>query len=452
MAQVTRSTIAPLHDKISVTVSKEDFLPSFEKSLKQNAKNANVPGFRKGHVPAGMLKKMYGPSIYQEEVLRAASRELENYMRSEKLAIFAQPMALPMEKEQTLDMNNPGDFTFDFEVGLKPEFEVPALSNGHVLTRYKVAVTDEMVDEQVARMRQQLGEMSHPEAIETEEDVVYFETGVADQQGNTERPVLISRLPEAVRAKLMGKKAGDEITINPTADFTDENERRTFAAEILNTEDLEGDHTAKIGKAGRIQPAEVNEGFFAQVYPKDTPADEAAFRQKVREDLQREYDHVASERMNNEIFETLVHTTPIELPKDFLKRWMQSGGADDKPKTAEQVEADFPQFEHSLKWSLISDKLIGENDVKVDLEDIRNDMKGRLMGYFGIDDVEDAPWLDGYMKQMEKDEKSMNETYQNLLFGRLFETLRGKMASEEKEISHTEFAELPAPGAAHHQH
>lgn len=452
MAQVTRSSIAPLHDKISITLSKEDYAPSFEKSLKQHAKNANVPGFRKGHVPAGIIKKMYGPSIYQEEVLRAASQELENYMRQEKLSIFAQPMALPMETPLNLDMNNPGEFTFDFEVGLKPEFEVPALRNGHVLPRYKVTITEEMVDEEIKRMTQRLGQMEHPETTENEEDVVFFETGVPDQNGNTERPVLISRLPEGLRAKFIGVKAGDEVVINPAADFADENERSTFAAEILGTEELEADHTAKIAKVGRITPAAVDENLFAQVYPNNTPADEAAFREKVRENIQSEYDRVAAERLDSEIFETLVHTTPIELPKDFLKRWMEQGGADDKPKSAEQVEAEFPQFEHSLRWSLISDKLIGENKIHVGIEEIRNNIKERLQGYFGIEDMEDAPWVEGYMKQAEKDEKMMNETYQNLLFGRLFEALRGKVATEEKEISDKDFFALPSPGAAHHQH
>ncbi|RYD53296.1 MAG: trigger factor [Sphingobacteriales bacterium] len=452
MAQVTRSTIAPLHDKISVTLSKEDYLPGFEKSLKQQAKNVNVPGFRKGHVPAAMLKKMYGPAIYQDEVLRTAGQELENYLRAENLAIFGQPMALPSQTQQSIDMANPGDFTFDFEVGLKPEFDVPSLTNGTVLTRYKVDVTDEMVNDELKRMSQRFGKMEHPDVSETEDDVVFFETGVADQQGSTERPVMISRLPEALRAKFIGAKAGDELTINPATDFADAGEASTFAKEILNTDQLEGEHTAKVSKIGRIDLAPVDEALFAQVYPKDTPADEAAFRTNVREDLQREYDRIAGERMDSEIFENLVHTTPIELPKDFLKRWMQNGGAEDKPKTAEQVEAEFPQFEHQLKWSLISDKLIGDNGVQVGIEDIRKDIKGKVMSYFGVEDLDDAPWMDNYMKTVEKDEKMMNETYQNLLFGQLFEKLRGKFATEEKAIGEKEFFALPRPGAAQHQH
>ncbi len=452
MAQVTRSNIAPLHDKISITISKDDYMPSFEKTLKQQAKNANIPGFRKGHVPTGMVRKMYGPAIYQDEVFRTVSKELEDYMRREKLALFGQPMGLPIEGGLSFDVNTPGDFTFDFEVGLKPEFEISALNNGHVLPRYKVAVTDEMVNEEIKRMTQRLGQMEHPETSENEEDVVFFETTMPDQNGNTERPVLIGRLPENLRAKFIGVKAGDTVTVNPATDFADENERSTFATEILGTDELEADHTATIAKIGRITPAAVDENLFAQTFPNETPADEAAFREKVHQGLQSEYDRVANERLDSEIFETLVHTTPIELPKDFLKRWLEQGGGEDKPKSAEQVEAEFPQFEHGLRWSLISDKLIGENGIHVGIEDIRNDIKERLQGYFGFEDMEDAPWMEGYMKQVEKDDKMMNETYQKLLFGRLFDTLRNKVATEEKAIDEKEFFALPHPGAAHHKH
>ncbi len=395
---------------------------------------------------------MYGPTIYQDEVLRVASQELENYMRAEKLRVFAQPMALPPETQQTIDMTNPGEFTFDFEVGLKPEIQVNALKNGNVLTRYKVPVTEEMIDDELKRMTQRFGKMEDLETLETEEDVVFFDNDVADQNGSKDRSVLVSRLPEALRKKLIGGKAGDEVSVDIAGDFKEDNERRAFAREILNTEDLAGTHIAKIAKAGRINAAPIDENLFAQVYPKDTPADGTAFRNKVREDLQREYDRIAGERMDNEIFETLVHTTPIELPRDFLKRWMQQGGTEDKPKSLEQVEAEFPQFEHQLRWSLISDKLISEHGVNVGIEDIRNDIKGRVMGYFGVEDLEDAPWMDSYVKSMEKDEKMMNETYQNLLFARLFQKLRGTVATEEKEVSEKEFFALPSPGAAHHQH
>src|SRR5690606_8427608 len=125
MATVTRENIGTLHDKITVKLSKEDYWPSFEKSLKQFAKQANVPGFRKGMVPAGMIRKMYGQSIFGDEVIRTAGRELEDYLKKENLKIFAQPMITANEEKINLDMNQPAEVDFSFEIGLKPDFEIP---------------------------------------------------------------------------------------------------------------------------------------------------------------------------------------------------------------------------------------------------------------------------------------------------------------------------------------
>ena len=149
MATVTRENIGNLHDKLTVKLAKDDYWPSFEKTLKQYAKNANVPGFRKGMVPSGMVRKMYGQSIFTDEVLRSAGRKLEEYLGSEKLSIFAQPMILPNEQPSTLDMNNPADVDFAFEVGLKPDFQIPSLNGKTKLSRYKISVSDKMLDDEI---------------------------------------------------------------------------------------------------------------------------------------------------------------------------------------------------------------------------------------------------------------------------------------------------------------
>src|SRR4249919_67185 len=146
MATVTRENIGLLNDKLTVNLAKEDYLPSFEKSLKNYAKNANIPGFRKGMVPSSLVKKMYGQSVFTEEVLRTVEKELNEYMNNEKLDIFAQP--LPFENDsRMLDMNNPGDYAFAFEIGLKPELDINV--NELQGTFYKIKVTDEVIEDEL---------------------------------------------------------------------------------------------------------------------------------------------------------------------------------------------------------------------------------------------------------------------------------------------------------------
>jgi trigger factor len=147
MANVTREPISSLHEKINVTINKEDYLPSFQRSLKDYSKKANIPGFRKGMVPAGLIKKMYGNSLFVDEVLKTVDKEVFHYLESEKLDIFAQPLPIEMNLSQ-LDVNNPNNYTFTFEVGMKPDFQLPDLSKEKV-KRYKVTINEDMINEEV---------------------------------------------------------------------------------------------------------------------------------------------------------------------------------------------------------------------------------------------------------------------------------------------------------------
>jgi trigger factor len=157
MASVTRENIGLLNDKLTVQLSKEDYYTGFEQNLKKHAKTANIPGFRKGMVPAGMIKKMYGQGVFSEEILRKVEAELNAYLNKELIDIFAQP--LPLENDAAkLDMNNPVDYTFSFEIGLKPAFEIDPSTIK--VTRYAIIVTDEMVQEEVERLQIRNGKMT----------------------------------------------------------------------------------------------------------------------------------------------------------------------------------------------------------------------------------------------------------------------------------------------------
>lgn len=456
MATVTREPIGPLHDKITVKLSKEDYLPAFEKGLKQYAKQANVPGFRKGAVPAGMMKKMHGQSLFQDEVVRTASRQLEDYLTTEKVQIFAQPLILPQEAPLRMDMNAPDDVSFAFEVGLKPEVDIPALNGSRHLTRYKISVTDAMVEDEISRITRRYGKPENPETITHGDNIIgatFMQTSATgDAESGAEKKeetLLVEKLPAKLREAVMGKKAGDTILVHPVSDFSAE-ELATFMQEVLKADVSAGEYTWEmaITKITLLIPRDLDIMLFAEVFPNESFMDEAIFRNKIKEELQREYDKAAMARLNDEIYETLVHDTPISLPAPFLKRWMSEGG--EKPKSPQQVEKEYPGFDHQLRWTLISDKIIGEAGINVTKEDIIADMRGKVLAYFGLQDADEAPWMDSYMQKMEKEEKTMNETYRQILFQRLFDYLQTKFVIDEKEISEQEFFKLPSPHDAHH--
>lgn len=462
MATVTRENIGTLHDKITVKLTKEDYMPSFEKSLKQYAKQANVPGFRKGMVPSGMVRKMYGQSIFGEEIFRSASKQLEEYLINEKLNIFAQPLALPLNESFKLDMNNPADANFDFEIGLKPDFEITPLANNAKLTAYKIEVSDKMLADETDRIRRRYGKVEDKEAIDSKEDILYATYEACDEAGNifadstkVEDTVLMERLPEALVEKLMGKKAEDSIVFKPSEIATGE-ALSTFIKEALKQEVTAADNYFKltITKVGLLQVRDLDAELYAQVFPNDDIKDEAIFTEKLKGELSKEYDRIGKERLQNEMYELLVHGTQIELPVTFLKRWMKEG--QEKPRSEAEVEKEFPSFDHQLRWTLISDKLILDNGIQVTKENVLDELKGRVLSYFGMkageEAEETAPWLDSYMQKVMKDEKTMEETYRRMMFDKLFQWLETKFDVTEQSINEEEFFKLANAHDMHHHH
>ncbi len=458
MATVTRENIGNLHDKIVVKLGKDDYMPTFEKSLKQYAKNANVPGFRKGNVPAGMVRKMYGQSIFGDEVLRAAGTKLEEYLKSESVAIFAQPMILPNEQPLKLDMNDPQEVDFSFEIGLKPEIEITPLKNKTALTRYKVIVSDKMIEDEVERIKRRYGNAETQEAVASKDDIIYSKYERCDADGNVlpesqmvEDTVLLEKLPAKLQDMLMGKKNEETLVIRPSDVCTAE-ELEGFLKDPLKqgAEAADNYYKLTITRVAKLIPRELDAELFAQLFPNDEIKDEGTFKERIRQELSREYDRVGRERLHNEMYELLVHQTPIQLPVDFLKRWLKEGG--EKPKSAAEVENEFGGFDHQLRWTLISDKLIGDNNISVSLEEVKDHVKAQVLGYFGMASDDDAPWLESYMQKVMKDNKTMDETYRRLLFDKLFQFLETQFSIAEQEISEEEFYKLQDPHAAHHHH
>ena len=211
MATVVRENIGLLHDKLTVKVSKDDYFPAFDKKLKEYSKTANIPGFRKGMVPAGMIKKMYGSSIFTDEILKTVEKELYNYLNAEKPEIFAQPLPLNNDVAQ-LDINNPSDYEFGFEMGLKPDYSLADVSKAKVIL-HKVVTTDAMVDEEITRMQIKGGKMTEPETVDNEENVLNILFTESDKDGTAveggaskENSVILKYLTAATQKNLPAKK------------------------------------------------------------------------------------------------------------------------------------------------------------------------------------------------------------------------------------------------------
>ena len=449
MPTVTKEKIGLLNEKITVTVSREDYLPSFEKSLKTYAKSANIPGFRKGMVPAGMIRKMHGPGVFADEVLRSIEKGLMDYLQNEKVDIFAQPLPSDDSSAPKIDMNELKDYSFSFEIGLKPEFDIN-LENITV-ARYKVEVTDEMINEELERIQSRLGKMTEPETVATEENVLNVLFEESDAEGNVvegaakkENSLLVKYFTPAFRSKLMSLKKDDHVVLQLTTAF-DLKEREWLIKDLgvnaTDADDMEKYYRMTIVKVGLVEKRELNEEFFKEAFPQKDIKTEAELRDTIREEIQVQWDKQAQNFMHHELYHVLLDKTEMDFPENFLRKWMQTGG--DKPKTVQQVDEEFPGFKSQLRWTLISDKIVKDNDLEVSPTDMRDHMRQQIMGYFGGMSMEgNMDWLDSYVDRMMKDEQQLDAAYRRLITEKIFIWAEGKVKAEEKGINADAFMKM----------
>lgn len=458
MATVTKENIGLLNEKLTLKLEKTDYLPTFEKSLKDYSKKANIPGFRKGMVPAGLIKKMYGPSLFTDEVLRTVDRELVKYLEEEKLDIFAQPLPVEMDIRQ-LDVNNPADYTFHFEIGMKPEFALADLSKAKT-TRYKVKITDEMINNEITRLQNRYGNMKDENTVNTEENVLNVLFTEVDENGNEieggvkkDNSLLVKYFKEDFRSNLLGKHIDDYVIAQLDKAFA-EKELDFIVADLgLDKNDpaaLQKHFKIQITKIGLLEKRELNEEFFKQLYPNDEVRTEADFRNKVTEEIQAYWDNQARNQLQHMAYHELLDGTTIDFPESFLKKWMQTQG--EEKKTEEDAEKEFPTFKNQLKWTLISDKIVRENNIEVKPEELKAFARQQLFGYMNMPmGGDDQPWVNNYIDKMMQDRKYIEDAYNRIQSQKIFEWAETQVRPVEKEIAMEDFVKMQEEHK-HHQH
>jgi trigger factor len=453
MATVTQQDVAPLHKHLNVTINREDYLPTFEKSLKDYSKKANIPGFRKGMVPSGLIKKMYGNSLFVDEVLKTVDKEVFQFLEKEKLDIFAQPLPVDMNLSQ-IDINHPNNYTFIFEVGMKPEFQLPDLSKEKI-NRYVVTITDEMLNEEVERLRTRYGNMTEPEEVTGDNNVLNVTFVETDAAGNEveggirkDNSLLVKYFREGFRSGLMGKKKDDTIQLGFEEAF--EGKEAEWVLNDLGLDSATNKHfKLLITKVGLVEPRELNEEFFNQLFPNQEVKTEADFRQRVSDELRKQWDAESRNQLQHSLYHVLLEHTQIDFPQDFLKRWIKTQGENRQPKSDEEVEHEFPGFLNQLKWSLITDKLVQENNIQVGPDEIRQFAKEQLLGYMGMQTLDDEQqWVRDYIDRMMKDKKYVDDAYNRLQTQRIFEWAESQVKAAETPVSREDFLKM----TQEHQH
>jgi trigger factor len=455
MATVAQENIGTHHEKVIITLSKDDYVPAFNSSLKKQAKQANLPGFRKGMVPAGMLKKMYGAGIFQEEILRMAGAELEKYLMTEKIEFLARPLPAESQAALKLDMNSTGDYVFEYEFAAVPDMKLTLLDKKEKWSMHQVTVTDEMINEEVERFRYKAGNMQDVEEVSVEDNVLNVSITQKNNDAEStaepkENSLLLKYFTDKAQKELKGKKVGASISMK-IKELVNEDVLPAIMKDMdldpAIEENKEVECTFEVTKIGLVEKPELNEEFFKQIYPNQEIKTEEEFRSQVKSDIENYWSGQSKNFLHNEIYERFIHETEFELPNDFLKRWLLV--SEDKYQTAEEVEEAYDSFSHGIRWELILKKLVEENDIDVSKEEIETAVKAQLQQYFGGQPFdESADWVQQFINKQMQDRDTYEKTYRQVLNNKVFDFLENKIDKEEKEIAVDDFIKLPHK----HQH
>jgi trigger factor len=314
-----------------------------------------------------------------------------------------------------------------------------------------------MIDEEISRMQIKGGNMTEPETIDNDENVLNILFIEADKDGNIvedglskENSVILKYLTADTQKKFLGKKVDETVTVQLSEAF-EADKLEAFIQDLgFDKDDKaagEKYFNLEIVKIGLVEKRELTEDFFKEIYPDKEIKTEAELREAIKEEIENYWQGQSRNQLQDQLYHYLLDETKMDFPADFLKRWLQTGG--DKEKTPEQAEAEFPAFSNQLKWTLISDKLIKENGLEVGDEELREYMKVEIMRYFGTMNMGgDTSWIESYIDRMMKDEKQVDSSYRRLITDKLFNWIEGQAKPKEKEVTAEELTAMQH----HHAH
>lgn len=441
--QFNQSEIKDLMTVLTLTVEPADYQEAVQKELKQLRQKANIPGFRPGMVPAGLVKKMYGKGVMAEVINKTISDALGKYIEEQHLNILGDP--LPNEElTPKVDFDTQDTFTFAFDIALAPEFD--ASLNGHnKLTRYNIEVTDDMVNRQVESYAQRFGDYVEADDVQ-DGDVIKGLLTEQRENGMTKENAMLNPqyMTDKEQAALFkGAKKGDVITFNPQKAFQSEVEISSLL-DITKQEakELTSDFTFEIQGITRHQAAKIDGELFAKVYGENAITDEADFRAHVKAEIEENMAEDSDYKFGLDAKAAVMKKMEgLTFPEDFLKRWLH---ATNEKLTDEEIDKDFPQMIEELKWHLAKDQLLKKYNINVEKEDVEDYAKKvakmQFMQY-GLMHVDDA-YLTNYAQQMLKDENQLRGIVERVAEQKIYAALKTVVKLEEKSISHADFGKL----------
>jgi trigger factor len=432
---ITKEQIDDLNAVVKVAITKDDYQDKVDTILKDYRKQANIPGFRKGQVPMGLIKKQYGKAVLVDEVNKLLQDNLNKYLTEEKLDVLGNPLP---KQQDSFDWDNE-ELAFEFELGLAPDFKVN-LKTKKATVQYKIVADKKMVDEQVERIQKQYGKLiSKAEVGKTDEVSGVFKNEAEEIDNKTTIELDKIRSKKAID-ELVGKKVGDVVTLKTKGLFTEDYLLPSALgidqekAEKLNTE-----VSFTIEEINEREPAELNQELFDKLFGEGNITSEKELKARIKEDSEKQFEQQADQKLLNDITEKLIDETKFDLPAEFLKKWIQVSG--ENPLSEDEASEEYEKSEKGLRYQLIEGSIIKEHDLQVQFDELKEFAKGfiksQMAQYGHLNPTEEE--LDNVATRVMGNQEEVKRMSEQLMSQKMLNLYKEKANLKVKEVTYDNF-------------
>ncbi len=440
----TTENINDLELGVIIEIEPNDYLAEVETEIKKFRQKANIPGFRPGNVPTGMIKKMYGKSIKADIINKTVSDKLDNHIKENNITYLGEPII--NEEKSTIDIENDTIQKFYFEIGIQPEFDLKSLKITGI-KQYEIEATETQINDEFNQLKKRYGNVSSPESVEAE-DLVMGEFLYSDELESA--PVQTSIFVDLIEDKkikksFIDKKAEETIQFDVKKAFKD----AKHIAKALNIKESEVE-TAKseiiftVKSISRLTPSEVNEDLFKKAFPEKEIKNEEEFKTTIKETIEKEFIQYSEKKFVDEAIKEIIEKSDIKLPESFLKKWMIRTN---DTITEENVDSEYERMNQSIKWQLIENSLVKENNIAIDMNSVKDYIREFYRVYFksaeqSADEETMNESLEKIVEQAIQNKEDVKKIYEMLFDKKITEAIKNVVKPKSKKISFDEFIKL----------
>lgn len=433
--QITRKDLDALNSTLTITLEQNDFAEKVLKVLNDYRKNANIPGFRKGHVPMGMIKKQYETPVTADEVNKILQENLNKYINDEKLELLGNPLPKMQEeinwKADTID--------FDFELGLSPQFEVK-LKGKKAVTFFQIEADKKMIDEQLSHIQKQYGKLESSLkvtkgtelSVEIKNEEAAIDTTPVIEFDQIKGKKNIQSFSEA--------KIGDTLELKTKNLFTEESAAaRAFGVTVTQLDELPKTVTLTIKEVNKRILADLDQELFDKLYEAGTVSSVTELKTKVKEGIEKQFEPQSEQKLLNDITESLIKNTKFDLPKEFLIKWLQNSG--EKPLTEEEAREEYEKSEKGIRYQLIEGAIIKEQNLQIKFEELQSfakDLIKQQMAQYG-QTVPEEKELNDIAARIFANQEETKRLSDQLMSKKLLDFFKENAGIKTKKVNYTDF-------------